>query len=142
MNYLDYRLAETNPVEIALAWLAQHPRVTAALGGPGRVSGELEGPWPHLRVSTAADGLGNLLDAVSGEVSLEVLGDPAGASPSQLRAIGMTCLLALRELTEREHVPGQAVVSVATPRGRMGPAPLTNRQARWRATVAITAAPG
>jgi hypothetical protein len=142
MSYLDYRLVDTDPVAIVLSWLSAHPAVVDVLGGPGRVSGELEGPWPHVRVAPAGGNVGNLLDAVTGQVSIEAYGDPAGSSPSQLRRIGMTCLLAVRELTERDHQPGQAVVSVAVPVSPLAPSPLTNRQGRWRATVSITAKPG
>jgi hypothetical protein len=142
MSYLDYRLVDVDPVAIALTWLSGHPAVTDVLGGPGRVSGEVEGPWPHLRLVAAGGNPGTLLDAVTGEVSVEVYGDPAGSSPSQLRRIGMTVLLALKELTEREYVPGQPVVSVTAAVSPLQPSPLTNKQGRWRVTVSMTAKPG
>lgn len=95
-------LADADPVSALLAWLQNHPEVADALGGPGRVSGIEEGPWPHLRVDHGPGGdLRDLRWAISPEVTLEVLGDPGGwPGKAELRRILLRCALAAQELAE------------------------------------------
>ncbi|MEW1677833.1 hypothetical protein AB0O47_32045 [Streptomyces noursei] len=125
-------LADVDPTAVVLSWLAAHPAVAKALGGPGRVSGIAEAPWPHLRVAPGPGGdMRSLEWAVEPEVTLEVYGDPAGwPGPAALRRIALVSALAVKELTEAPAVAGQPVVSSVRPSGALIEAPLADGQPR------------
>ncbi|MER7937939.1 MULTISPECIES: hypothetical protein [unclassified Streptomyces] len=128
-----YALADTDPVAALLAWLSAHPVVTEALGGPGRVSGEMEPPWPHLRV-TAGPGadLRDMTWLTEPDVSLELIGDPSGwPGPAAMRRTLLVCALAAKELVDTPHEPGQPVVAHIRPSGALIESPLANGQPRW-----------
>ncbi|MFE1289627.1 hypothetical protein [Streptomyces sp. NPDC058751] len=130
MNGTD--LADVDPVAVVLAWLAKHPQVTAALGGPGRVSGVREAPWPHLRVIPGVGGdLRDLEWVTEPEVILEVYGDPSGwPGPHALRRIALVCALATKELVDQPAGPGQPVISSVRPSGVLIDSPLADGQPR------------
>jgi hypothetical protein len=125
-------IADADPVTVVLAWLAEHPKVTAALGGPGRVSGVREAPWPHLRVAPGAGGDLRALEwATEPEVTLEVYGDPSGwPGPHALRQIALVAALAAKELVDQPAAPGQPVVSSVRPSGVLIDSPLADGQPR------------
>ncbi|WP_328491173.1 hypothetical protein [Streptomyces zaomyceticus] len=136
-------LADADPVSALLAWLQNHPEVADALGGPGRVSGIEEGPWPHLRVDHGPGGdLRDLRWAISPEVTLEVLGDPGGwPGKAELRRILLRCALAAQELAEAPHAPGKPVISGIKPSGLLLWAPLATGHPRWLMNLSVTIHP-
>ncbi|MGW0033086.1 hypothetical protein ACWDXD_25125 [Streptomyces sp. NPDC003314] len=136
-------LADADPVSAILAWLQTHPEVADALGGPGRVSGIEEAPWPHLRVDHGPGGdLGDLTWRIQPEVTLELLGDPGGwPGKAELRRILLRCTKAAQELVEAPHVPGQPVISGIKPSGLLIWSPLVTGQPRWLLTLSITLHP-
>lgn len=128
-----YELADADPVSAVLAWLQKHPRVVEALGGPGRVSGIAEAPWPHLRVTHGPGGdLRDLTWATTPEVTLEAYGDPGGwPGQAELRRIILRCAAAATEMPDAQHVPGQPVISGIRPSGTLLWSPLVDGQPRW-----------
>lgn len=127
-----YEVADTDPVAVVLAWLAEHPQLTEALGGPGRVSGIREAPWPHMRVTAGPGGDMRTLEwATEPEVTLEVYGDPSGwPGPAALRRIALIGALAAKELPDAQAKPGQPVVSSVRPSGVLIDSPLADGQPR------------
>lgn len=138
-----YLVADADPVAVVLAWLAEHPKVTEALGGPGRVSGIAEAPWPHLRVTTGPGGDMRTLEwATEPEVTLEVYGDPGGwPGPAALRRIALIGALAAKELPDLPAKAGQAVVSSVRPSGVLIDSPLADGQPRHIFGLLVTVHP-
>jgi hypothetical protein len=138
-----FNLADADPVSVVLAWLQQHQQVADALGGPGRVSGIAEAPWPHLRVTHGPGGdLRTLTWATSPEVTLEVYGDPGGwPGQAELRRILLVCAGAVQELVEAPHEPGRPVVSGVQPSGVLAWSPLVDGQPRWLLGLLVTLHP-
>ncbi|GGW95264.1 hypothetical protein [Streptomyces noursei] len=138
-----YDLAETDPVSVLLAWLQKHPRVAAALGAPGRVSGIAEAPWPHLRVTHGPSGdMRTLTWATEPEVTLEVYGDPGGwPGQAELRRIILVCAAAATELVYAPHAPDQPVISGVRPSGTLIWSPLVDGQPRWLLGLLVTLHP-
>ncbi|NML55180.1 hypothetical protein HHL19_35360 [Streptomyces sp. R302] len=141
MNALT--LADADPVSTVLAWLQEHPEAAEALGGPGRVSGIQEAPWPHLRVSPGAGGdLRDLRWGITPEVTLEAYGDPGGwPGQAELRRILLRCATATLELAEQPRRPGRPVVSDVRPSGLLLWSPLVDGQPRWLMNLAVTLHP-
>lgn len=138
-----FELADADPVSEVLAWLTQHPKVAEALGGPGRVSGIAEGPWPHLSVGHGPGGdLRGLVWATSPEVQLEVYGDPGGwPGRGELRRVLLLCAAAAKELVEAPHTPGRPVISGIRPSGLLIWSPLVDGQPRWLLSLSVTLHP-
>ncbi|MEW1700109.1 hypothetical protein ACIQCR_17125 [Streptomyces sp. NPDC093249] len=104
-----------------------------ALGGPDRVSGISEGPWPHLRVCHGPGGdLRTLTWAIEPEVILEVYGDPGGwPGQAELRRILLVCATAAADFPGAPHSPGRPVVCGVRPSGMLVWSPLVDGQPRW-----------
>ncbi|MFB8120644.1 hypothetical protein ACFC51_32860 [Streptomyces sp. NPDC055962] len=136
-------LAEVDPVSEILAWLQEHPGAADALGGPGRVSGISEAPWPHLSVGHGPGGdLRGLRWAIAPEVTLEVYGDPGGwPGKAELRRILLRCAKAAQERVEAPHVPGHPVISDVAPSGVLLWSPLVDGQPRWLMNLSVTLHP-
>ncbi|OEJ21115.1 hypothetical protein [Streptomyces subrutilus] len=136
-------LADADPVSELLAWLQQSTGVADALGGPGRVSGIPEAPWPHLVVTHGPGGdLRDLTWATSPEVTLELHGDPGGwPGRAELRRILLLCATAAKKVVEAPHVPGLPVISGIAPSGTLIWSPLVDGQPRWILTLAVTIHP-
>lgn len=139
----DLTLADADPVSVILAWLQQSPAAADALGGPGRVSGIPEAPWPHLLVGHGPGGdLRDLNWVISPEVTLEVYGDPGGwPGKAELRRILLRCAAAAQARVEAPHVPGEPVISGIRPSGVLVWAPLVDGQPRWLMTLSVTLHP-
>ncbi|GAA5071028.1 hypothetical protein [Streptomyces similanensis] len=139
----ELELADADPVSVLLAWLQQSAEVTDALGGPGRVSGVAEAPWPHLIVGHGPGGdLRSLNWAVEPEVTLELRGDPGGwPGPAELRRILLRCAKVAKEVVESPHVPGRPVISGVKPSGLLISSPLVDGQPRWLLNLAVTIHP-
>ncbi|MFF9901227.1 hypothetical protein [Streptomyces longispororuber] len=136
-------LADADPVSVLLSWLQQHPKATAALGGPGRVSGIAEAPWPHLRITHGPGGdLRDLTWATAPEVTLEVYGDPSGwPGQAELRRITMACAAAAKDIVEAPHAPGRPVISGIRPSGTLVWSPLVDGTPRWILGLLVTLHP-
>ncbi|WP_413100913.1 hypothetical protein [Streptomyces sp. Inha503] len=136
-------LADADPVSAILTWLQKHTRVTDALGGPGRVSGISEAPWPHLRVTHGPGGdMRTLTWATEPEVTLEAYGDPGGwPGQAELRRIILVCAAAAMELPDTPHTPGQPVISGIRPSGTLLWSPLVGGQPRWLLGLLVTLHP-
>ncbi|WP_328333329.1 hypothetical protein [Streptomyces sp. NBC_00455] len=138
-----FPLADADPVTALLTWLQKHPRVAEALGGPGRVSGIAEAPWPHLRISHGPGGdLRSLTWATEPEVMLEMYGDPGGwPGQAELRRIILLCATAATELPDAPHTSGQPVISGVRPSGTLLWSPLVDGQPRWLLGLLVTLHP-
>jgi hypothetical protein len=136
-------LADADPVSVLLAWLQQSDEVADALGGPNRVSGIAEAPWPHLVIDHGAGGdLRDLNWAIAPEVTLEVHGDPGGwPGKAELRKILMRCATAAKGVVEAPHTPGQPVINGVKPSGLLVWSPLVNGQPRWLMNLSVTLHP-
>ncbi|MEV7512081.1 hypothetical protein AB0O57_29405 [Streptomyces sp. NPDC091201] len=139
----DSTLADADPVSELLAWLQQSPAAADALGGPGRVSGIPEAPWPHLVVTHGAGGdFRDLTWATSPEVMLELHGDPGGwPGRAELRRILLLCATIAKQAVEAPHVPGRPVISGVQPSGTLVWAPLVDGQPRWMFGLSVTIHP-
>lgn len=139
----DLTLADADPVSTVLAWLQEHPVAADALGGPGRVSGLAEAPWPHLRIAPGPGGdLRDLNWAIAPEITLEAYGDPGGwPGQAGLRRILLRCARATQDLVEASYVPGRPVVSGIKPSGLLLWSPLVDGQPRWVMNLSVTLHP-
>ncbi|MFE9993534.1 hypothetical protein [Streptomyces avermitilis] len=139
----ELTLADADPVSAILAWIQEHSEAADALGGPGRVSGIAEAPWPHLMIGHGAGGdLRDLNWAIAPEVTLEVYGDPGGwPGKAELRRILLRCARATQALVEAPHVPGQPVISGIKPSGLLVWSPLVDGQPRWLMNLSVTLHP-
>ncbi|AWI32692.1 hypothetical protein [Streptomyces tirandamycinicus] len=128
-----YAIADADPVAAVLSWLAEHPKVTQVLGGPGRVSGTREAPWPHLRVALGPGGsLGDLTWLTEPEVTLELFGDPSGwPGPAAMSRILKVCAVAVTELPGSTPSGTHPVISRVRPSGVLLESPLETGQPRW-----------
>ncbi|MYW67136.1 hypothetical protein GTY65_24155 [Streptomyces sp. SID8379] len=135
--------ADADPVSAVLAWLQAHQSVAEALGGPGRVSGISEAPWPHLLVGHGSGGdLRTLTWATEPEVTLEVYGDPGGwPGKAELRRIILTCAAAATGIPEAPQQLDQPVISGVRPSGTLLWSPLVDGQPRWILGLLVTIHP-
>ncbi|MFJ4880067.1 hypothetical protein ACIP93_33335 [Streptomyces sp. NPDC088745] len=139
----ELTLADADPVSAILAWLQEHPEAADALGGPGRVSGLSEAPWPHLRIDHGPGGdLRDLNWAIAPEVMLEAYGDPGGwPGKAELRRILLRCARAAQDLVEAPYVPSRPVISGIKPSGLLVWSPLVDGQPRWLMNLSVTLHP-
>ncbi|MEU6460339.1 hypothetical protein [Streptomyces sp. NPDC046976] len=139
----ELTLADADPVSALLAWLQQNDQVADALGGPGRVSGIPEAPWPHLVIGHGPGGdLRDMTWATAPEVTLEVHGDPGGwPGQAELRRILVRCATAALGIVEAPPTPGRPVVSGVKPSGLLVWSPLIDGQPRWLMHLSVTLHP-
>ncbi|PNG22427.1 hypothetical protein [Streptomyces cahuitamycinicus] len=139
----ELTLADADPVSELLAWLQQSTEAAGALGGPGRVSGVREAPWPHLLVTHGPGGdLRDLNWATSPEVTLEVYGDPGGwPGKAELRRILLRCATAAKTRVDAPHTPGRPVITGIRPSGLLVWSPLVDGQPRWLMNLLVTLHP-
>lgn len=134
---------DADAVAEVLGWLQAHAGLATALGGPGRVSGVLEGPWPRVQVNPSPGG--DLRDGrwdTEQEVQLDIVDDPAGTHGSAaLWRLAMRAVAAAVEMQDREHVDGQPVVSQVAPSGTAIWSPFETGQGRWQVTVTVVLHP-
>lgn len=135
-------LADTDALAVAVAWLSGHARVTAALGGPGRVDATNRPPYPRLRLSAAVGDDRGLRWLIAPAVTIEALGDIDGSlGPHELRRVLYIALGALTEVVEKVYVPGEPVVTAVRSTGAGGRSDLPTGQIRWLSTVALSIHP-
>ncbi|MFI9845100.1 hypothetical protein ACIHFD_49335 [Nonomuraea sp. NPDC051941] len=138
-------LADADAVPPVIAYLAAHPAVTAALGGPGRVGGDNAPPYPRLRIADMPGGSENLRTKVVGQrIQIEALGmlDGPTIGKEALRRILYTVLDALAQLPEAPAGTGRAVVSDVGSAVAGGYVPLADGRPRYVATLTVTVRPG
>ena len=134
----DPSLADYDPVAIALRWLSTHPKVTAALGGSGRVIGDNEPPYPCLRLTNPPGSDGTLRWVLGGRIALDVFGDIDGTpGKAAMRRILYVALDALTELPTQEYSEGEAVVTRVVSSMGGGWMPEPTGQPRWTAEVTL-----
>lgn len=131
-------LSSVDPVARVIGHLQSHTGVLLAFGGANHISGLMEAPWPHLRVT---DGEGGDLRGMrwSGEfeVMLECYGDPgATIGEGEVRRLCLLAGFAVKELEDADHVPGTSPVSFVGPSGVAINQKLTNGQ--YRFTMGLT----
>lgn len=132
-------LSTSDPVAEVIHHLSHDPAVEAALRGPGRVSSQLEDPFPRVVVTIGSTGqLVDLRSTIGHEVTLQLYG-PADNSigPAELWRILMVVLTSVTRMSEREHVPGRPVVHNSRVQGGTPDQPLSTGQRRYTATVFI-----
>ncbi|MFJ2745312.1 hypothetical protein ACIO3O_37275 [Streptomyces sp. NPDC087440] len=136
-------LADTDPVSELLTWLKENAEAADALGGPDRVSGLAEAPWPHLVVGHGPGGdLRDLSWATSPEVTLEIYGDPGGwPGKAELRRVLLRCATIAKRRVDAPHVPGRAVINGISPSGLLIWSPLVDGQPRWLLNLSVTLHP-
>jgi hypothetical protein len=136
------RLAAADPLPQVLAYLQAHPDLTDALGGPGRVSGLMEAPWPHLTVTPGPGGdMRRALWETVTSISLEAYGDPSGfPGIARVRQLVLLAVAATVEMPELAP-PGPAVICHVKPSGALAYAPLETGQPRWTAGILVTSHP-
>ncbi|MFG1976999.1 hypothetical protein ACGFJC_47370 [Nonomuraea fuscirosea] len=139
------RLEDADAVPPLIAWLSAHPDMTAALGGPGRVDGEHEPPYPRLRVADAPGGTDNLDTEIVGQrIQIEALGTVDGPTigKAALRRILYTALRVARQLpTAPEGSTDTTVVTAISSSTGGGYVELADGRPRYVATITATAHP-
>ncbi|MET7335927.1 hypothetical protein [Nonomuraea sp. NPDC005650] len=139
------RLEDADAVPPIIAYLSGHPEMTAELGGPGRVDGEHEPPYPRLRVADAPGGTDDLDAEIVGQrITLEALGTIDGPTigKAKLRRILYTALRIVRQLpTAPEGTTDKVVVTAVSSAVAGGYVPLADGRPRYVATITATAHP-
>lgn len=140
---VEVDLSAADPIAEVIAWCKTHPKVLAAFGSADHVSGLIEAPWPRLRVDVGPGGdLGDLRWESTTEVTLEAYDDPKGSrGKAALRGLLLVAAQAVKELPDREHVPGSAVVSLVRPSGVLAFTPLASGQLKWTLGLLVTMHP-
>lgn len=135
-------LAGADPIGRARDWLLGHASVTAALGGPDRVSATNEGPYPHLQLSDAGGDYRNLRWLVATDVQLEMLADLDGTPDRATlkRAMFIACA-ALAEIPDYPAPPDGPVITEVSSQGARGWVPLASGQGRYLTVVRIWSHP-
>lgn len=140
----EVNLGAADPLAECLAWLKADPAVTDAFtGGAAHISGLVEAPWPHVRLDVGPGGdLRDLRWDTETEVTVEITSDPEGRpGKAALRQLLIVALASLTRLPERDHSPGDAVVSRVRPSGVFAFTTLASGQIRWSAGVLVVIRP-
>lgn len=136
--------ADADPVAVVIDWLKGAPEVGVLLGGPERVSGQSEAPWPHLAVFDGPGGdLRDMRWDAEYEVSLELTGSPDNVEgDAALRRIMLGILAVVAHLPEEQVVYATTpVVSRVRPSGTYGWADMPSTQRRITSGVYVTIRP-
>lgn len=136
-------LTAADPVAVALGWLRGRPAITAAFGSAEHISGLVEAPWPHLRVSAGPGGsVDDVLWQNTGEIVLEVIDHPSHVlGEAALWRLAMTALIELSQLPNREVSPTEPVVTLVRANGTVSNQPLQTGQGRQLIGVSVTVHP-
>ena len=134
--------AGTDPLPVILARLKAHPRVLEVLPGADAISGLREAPWPHVAVTTGADGAVLSRNARLGSygIAFAVWGDPDGRhGDAALSHVCGVIIDALLDMRDADHVPGEPVMHDVDVPQLPYPQPLTNGMRRWLFSASVTA---
>lgn len=137
------RLADADAVSELILRLGQSPLVGAEFGDD-TVSGEIEGPWPHITVTPS--GAGDLRGMVGGSmvtgVLIEFVSPLDGTlGPASLWRKAMLVLAEVCDYVEQDPIPGRPVLCGIRPAGSLTEQPLASGQYRVSASVMVTIAP-
>ena len=136
-------LSDADPVGEVIWRFRNSAEIDEILGGPDRVSGLMEEPWPHLRVIPGSTGeMSTMRGRLVHEVTLELYGPMDGSigTAALWRAMARLLILANR-FPDQPHPDGRAVFSRANVQGGITRQPLTNGQLRYVATLNVTLLP-
>jgi hypothetical protein len=138
-------LEDVDAVPPVIAYLSGHPDVTAMLGGPDRVDGENEPPYPRLRVADVPGGREDLhAEIIAQRIQVEALGTVDGPTvgKAELRRILYTALRLLKQLPAApEGTSDSTVISDVSSAVGGGYVPLADGRPRYVATITATAHP-
>ena len=136
-------LSDADPVGEVIWRLRNSAEAEEILGGPDRVAGLMEEPWPPLRVSPGSTGEMSLMRGrMVHEVTLELYGPMDGSIGSAaLWRIMARLLILAGDFPDQPHPPGRAVFSRANVQGGITRQPLTNGQLRYITTLNVTLLP-
>jgi hypothetical protein len=136
-------LSDVDPVGEVIWRFLNAAEVTEILGGPDRVSGLLEAPFPHLRVIPGSTGeMSTMRGRMVHEVTLELYGPMDGSvgSAALFRMLAKVLRFANR-IPDGAHPSGRAVLSRLNIQGGITRQPLTSGQLRYVATLNVTILP-
>jgi hypothetical protein len=135
-------LWEADPVAEVLRAVTANAS-TVGVPGPEHVSGQIEGPWPHIVVAPGPGGdLRDAMAVIEPDVLLEVIGPADGSiGPAALWRIAMKCIVLVKGLTEQPTEPGRAVISGVRFTGGLTKQPLASGQTRWQVTLSVAISP-
>lgn len=136
-------LSDADPVGEIIWRFSNSTDAEEILGGPGRVSGLMEEPWPHLRVIPGSTGeMSTMRGRIVHEVTLELYGPMDGSIGSAVLWRTMARLLILaNRIPDQPHPAGRPVMSRCNVQGGVTRQPLTNGQLRYVATLNVTLTP-
>lgn len=136
------RIELANPVETLLSWLRTDGAILGEFGGPDRVGGENEAPFPRIRVTHSPDGSdGDLRWFSTPGVIVETYGAVDGTpGMHELRRLHYVVLGRISVIPERQAeapVSGRAVISsVVARRARYRREPGTT-QLVWSSSLLV-----
>ncbi|GIH95438.1 hypothetical protein ACFFMN_23010 [Planobispora siamensis] len=126
------RLARADPIPRVITHLSEHPEVTAALGGPGRVGLDNVPPYPRLRITDPPGDDRDLIKLVIATVQVEAYGDLDGTiGKGALKDLCYIAIAAIKELPLLPVPPGQAVITEVLGGVGVGWAPEPTGQGRY-----------
>lgn len=136
-------LARADALPRVIDWLSAHSAVTAALGGPGRVSAYNEPPYPRLRVIDVPGGSDRELTwLIATSIQIEAYADLSGElGKAELRQILYLALGALAELPRQDSPEGVPVITSVMPGASGAWSPEASGQPRYLATVTVYSHP-
>lgn len=135
-------LWEADPVAEVLRAYKADP---SAVGVPDEthISGQIEGPWPHIVVSPGPGGdLRDALAVIEPDVLVEVIGPADGSIGSAaLWRIAMRCITTAKRLEQDVTEPGRPVISQVRFTGGLTKQPLSSGQVRYQANLSVAISP-
>lgn len=133
------RLADADPVAVALPWLNRADSYTSQeIGASGRVSAYNEPPYPCVRLTDPPGNDRDLVHLIAPLLQIEVLGDMDGTpGKPKLRRILYAALEDLTALPNQVAGASDAVVTYVASTGGGGWSPYPNGQPRYLATVQL-----
>lgn len=133
-------LSDADPVAEVIWHFLNTPEVEDLLGGADRVSGEMEGPFPHLTVTPGSTGdLTTLRGRVVHEVTVQLYGpmDHSIGAAELWRRLVRILEIGTR-MPDRDHPAGRPVVARVVVQGGVTRQPLSSGQMRLNATLNVT----
>uniref|UniRef100_UPI003F49A5E7 hypothetical protein n=1 Tax=Nonomuraea sp. CA-251285 TaxID=3240002 RepID=UPI003F49A5E7 len=135
-------LPGADPLGRVVGWLLAHPAVTAALGGPDRVSADNEGPYPHLQVTDVGGNYRAAQWLVATDIQVEALADlDGGTDRATLKRLMLLACAAVAELPEHPAPLGGPVISQVESQGARGWVPLASGQGRYLTILRVWSHP-
>lgn len=135
---------DVNPVAEVIGWLETHAALAAEGLTAEHVSGRVEAPWPHVRVTPSPGGfLQDMIHQHTEEVQVEVIDHPGGVlGQATVRRLLLLVAKAVAGLDDRDVSAGETVVTDVRSTSGAVWSPLPGEQPRYLTTFSITAHPG